>query len=80
MAERKYLNNSGLSYLWSKIVAKIPTNNNQLTNGAGYQTASDVSSAIPSYTLSINGNRITLTPSSGTSSYIDLPVYGGETS
>ena len=26
----------------------IPTNNNQLTNGAGYQTASDVSSAISS--------------------------------
>lgn len=27
-------------------VSDIPTNNNQLTNGAGYQTASDVSSAI----------------------------------
>lgn len=28
------------------VEAKIPTNNNQLENGAGYQTASDVSSAI----------------------------------
>lgn len=31
----------------------------------------------PTYTLSISGNRITLTPSSGTASYIDLPVYDG---
>lgn len=30
----------------SDVEAKIPTNNNQLTNGAGYQTASDVSTAI----------------------------------
>ena len=29
-----------------KTMLDIPTNNNQLTNGAGYQTASDVSSAI----------------------------------
>lgn len=29
------------------------------------------------YTLSISNNRITLTPSSGTESYIDLPVYNG---
>lgn len=29
-----------------EVEAKIPTNNNQLTNGAGYQTASDVATAI----------------------------------
>ena len=29
------------------------------------------------YTLSISGNRITLTPSSGTATYVDLPVYDG---
>lgn len=29
------------------------------------------------YSISISGNRITLTPSSGTASYIDLPVYNG---
>ena len=28
----------------------VPTNNNQLTNGAGYQTASDVSTAISGQT------------------------------
>ena len=30
----------------SDVEAKIPTNNNQLTNGAGYQTANDVATAI----------------------------------
>ena len=29
------------------------------------------------YTLSMSGNRITLTPSSGTATYVDLPVYDG---
>lgn len=31
----------------------VPTNNNELTNGAGYQTASDVSSAITSATSNL---------------------------
>ena len=29
------------------------------------------------YTLSMSGNRITLTPSSGTATYVDLPVFNG---
>ena len=29
------------------------------------------------YTLSMSNNRITLTPSSGTATYVDLPVYSG---
>lgn len=29
------------------------------------------------YSLSISGNRITLTPSSGQAVYIDLPIYDG---
>lgn len=29
------------------------------------------------YSISMSGNRITLTPSSGTASYVDLPVYDG---
>ena len=29
------------------------------------------------YTLSISGNRITLTPSTGSATYVDLPVYNG---
>lgn len=44
------------------------------TNGT---EASWATVTIPTYTLSISGNRITLTPSSGTASYIDLPVYNG---
>lgn len=40
---------------WSNVQNKptIPTNNNQLTNGAGYQTASDVESAINSKISSV---------------------------
>ena len=29
------------------------------------------------YTLSISGKRITLTPSTGNGTYVDLPVYNG---
>ena len=29
------------------------------------------------YSLSISGSRITLTPSSGTATYVDLPIYDG---
>ena len=32
----KFLDYTGLESLWAKIKALIPTNNNQLTNGAGY--------------------------------------------
>ena len=32
---------------------------------------------IPGYSLSISNNRITLTSTSGNTSYIDLPVYNG---
>lgn len=41
------VNNSALTPDGNKAVnVTVPTNNNQLTNGAGYQTASDVSTAI----------------------------------
>lgn len=42
----KYLDDNGLLYLWQKIKAVIPTNNSQLTNGAGYQTAANVESIV----------------------------------
>ncbi len=67
----------------------IPTNNNQLTNGAGYQTASDVSAAIAESggeanvieTVKVNGTAQTVTdkavditvPTAGTST----PVMDG---
>lgn len=41
----------------------VPTNNNQLTNGAGYQTASDVSSAISSAISGIQGITYTIVAS-----------------
>lgn len=49
----------------------IPTNNNQLTNGAGYQTASDVTSAINSALAGITGIDFQVV-----ASYSDLPATG----
>ena len=40
------VNGSALTPTSKAVDITVPTNNNQLTNGAGYQTASDVSSAI----------------------------------
>lgn len=43
------LDKTGLERLWSKIIGKIPTDNNELTNGAGYITgitSSDVTTAL----------------------------------
>lgn len=51
----------------------IPTKTSDLTNDSGFITT-DTNTT---YTISISNNRITLTPSSGTASYIDLPVYDG---
>lgn len=47
-------------------------------NGNVYNLQDNVSGYVTTnttYTLSMSGNRITLTPSSGNSSYVDLPVY-----
>lgn len=38
----KFLGQSGLSYLWSKIRALIPTRTSQLANDSGYLTAATV--------------------------------------
>lgn len=42
------VNNTALTPSSKTVNITVPTNNNQLTNGAGYQTASEVSSAINS--------------------------------
>ena len=41
-------------------------------NAGGGSSGSSVT-----YSLSMTGNRITLTPSSGTATYVDLPIYNG---
>ncbi len=56
----------------------VPTNNNQLTNGAGYQTASDVSSAIASAISGIQGityEIVTSLPSTGQAGVIYLIAH-----
>lgn len=64
-------NNSGY------LVSTTPSANDNSTKVA---TTAYVDSAIMTYSISISNNRITLTPSSGTASYIDLPVYDGSVS
>ena len=58
----------------------IPTNNNQLTNGAGYQTASQVTSAINSALADITGisfEVVTSLPSTGAAGTIYLISNSG---
>lgn len=55
--------------------AAIPTNNNQLTNGAGYQTASDVSTAIANAIGDLEGVSFSIVeslPATGDSAVIYL--------
>lgn len=72
-------------------IPTVPTNVSAFTNDAHYITASGapvqsvngqtgavtVTDTDTTYTLSMSGNVITLTPSSGTASSITLPVYSG---
>lgn len=72
-------------------IPTVPTNVSAFTNDAHYITASGapvqsvngqtgavtVPDTDTTYTLSMSGNVITLTPSSGTASSITLPVYSG---
>lgn len=58
----------------------VPTNNNQLTNGAGYQTASQVTSAINSALADITGisfEVVTSLPSTGAAGTIYLISNSG---
>ena len=58
----------------------IPTNNNQLTNGAGYQTASEVQTAINSAISGITGidfQVVTSLPATGTKGVIYLISNSG---
>ena len=72
-------------------IPTVPTNVSAFTNDANYITASGapvqsvngqtgavtVTDTNTTYTISISGNVITLTPSSGTAQSITLPVYNG---
>lgn len=58
----------------------VPTNNNQLTNGAGYQTASEVQTAINSAISGITGidfQVVTSLPATGTKGVIYLVSNSG---
>ena len=69
--------------------ADVPTKTSDLTNDSGYITSAGapvqsvngqtgaVTTPNTTYTLSMSGNVITLTPSSGQASSVTLPVYNG---
>lgn len=62
------------------VALTIPTNNNQLTNGAGYQTASDVNGLISSAIAGIQGieySIVTSLPSTGEAGVIYLISNSG---
>lgn len=76
----RYSNAPGLSGALRTITIPAYNNGNTTSIQLTVPTSSGtiaLTSQIKTYTLSISGNRITLTPSSGTASYIDLPVYDG---
>ena len=75
---------SGTVAFLSDIPQSLPESDPVFVASAAYGiTSADISSwtAKPTtdttYSISISSNRITLTPSAGDSSYIDLPVYDG---
>lgn len=67
----------------SKLVnITVPTNNNQLTNGAGYQTSSDVSTAIQTALSSITSFEFSVVqalPASGVAGTIYLVAHSHDT-
>ena len=68
----------------SSIIFTCPQTGNYFTltdNSLTYSNTSFLTQDTnTTYILSMSGNRITLTPSSGTATYVDLPVYDGSTS
>ena len=67
------VNNSEVAPDSSKTVSiTVPTDNSQLANGAGYQTAANVSAAIPIKSIKVNGSA--LTPDSGKAVSITVPT------
>lgn len=72
--------NEGFGIWASGITNMIPTNNNQLTNGAGYQTESQVTSLIGSAIADIQGisyEIVTSLPSTGKAGVIYLKSNSG---
>ena len=94
----KYIDENGLLYLWQKIKSIIPSKVSDLTNdskyqtevnvkstieGYGYQTSSQVSTAISNALANVSGisySIVTTLPSTGEPGVIYLKSNGGSTS
>ena len=76
------VNGSSLTVSNKAVDITVPTNNNQLTNGAGYQTASDVTSAISAAVGQITGFSFSVVeslPASGAEGIIYLVAHSHDT-
>lgn len=81
--QNKITADSKLDYSLIANTPTIPTNNNQLENGAGYQTASEVQSAISTAVGNISGFSFEIVenlPATGSTSkvYLKLKEQGNE--
>ena len=75
--QNKITADSKLDYALIANTPTIPTNNNQLENGAGYQTASEVQSAISTAVGNISGFSFEIVenlPATGSSSKVYLKL------
>lgn len=76
------VNNAAQTVTNKEVNITVPTNNNQLTNGAGYQTASDVSTAIAAAVGQITGFSFSIVqalPATGTAGTIYLIAHSHDT-
>lgn len=74
------VNGSDATISGKKAAITVPTNNNQLTNGAGYQTAAEVATAINSAISGITGisfEVVQTLPATGAAGTIYLVPHGG---
>ena len=74
------VNGTSLTVTAKAVNVTVPTNNNQLTNGAGYQTESQVNSLIQSAISNVSGVSFSVVeslPSTGSAGVIYLISNGG---
>lgn len=67
------VNGTALSVTDKAVNVSVPTNNNQLTNGAGYQTASQVTTAVNG-AVTITGIQVNGTAQTPTNKVVDISV------
>ena len=73
--DRIIINDESASKVTNSSITFGTSTTQYLANNGTWQNVPSDSDT--TYSLSMSGNRITLTPSSGTATYVDLPIYDG---